>query len=100
MAHSLAAYKQYPRRRVVQELVRRGVSRELAQQAAEDNDTEDFQQALAILQKKYYNKLNDRDSRQRVMAALVRRGFSYGAIRQAMEAYDANFDAEEQEWYD
>ena len=100
MALSLATYKQYPRRRVVQELVRRGVSRELAQQAAEDNDTEDFQQALAILQKKYYNKLNDRDSRQRVMAALVRRGFSYGAIRQAMEAYDANLDAEEQEWYD
>lgn len=99
-AASLSAYKQYPRRRVEQELVRRGVSRELAHEAAAQTETEDFQQALAILRKKYYNKLNDRDSRQRAAAALVRRGFSYGAIRQAMEALGAQNELEEQEAYD
>ena len=99
-ASGLSAYKRYPRRRVEQELVRRGVSPELAHEAAAQTKTEDFQQALAILEKKYYNKLNDRDSRQRVVAALARRGFSYGAIRQAMEALGAQNELEEQEAYD
>lgn len=97
-AKSMSTYKQYPRRRVEQELMRRGVDRETAHNAVEELDCEDFQQALAILKKKYYNKMNDRDSRQRVMAALARRGFSYGAIRQAMEAFGAQNDLEETEY--
>ena len=90
-ARSLSRYKQYPRRRVQQELQRRGIDRETAAAAAEELVTDDFQQALAILQKKYYNKLHDRTdraARQRVMASLARRGFSFSAIRQAMEAFD------------
>lgn len=85
MAHHLSEYKRYPRRRIVQELCHRGVNPEIARQAAEALDGEDFEQALALLQKKYYNKLNDPDSRRRVTAALVRRGFTYTAIRRAME---------------
>ena len=99
-AQSLSTYKQYPRRRVEQELLRRGVDGETTRNAVEELECEDFQQALAILEKKYYNKMNDRDSRQRVMAALARRGFSYGAIRRAMEAFGAQNDLEDGEDYD
>ncbi len=88
-ARSLQEYKHLPRRRVIQELQRRGVTRETAQAAAEDLAGEDFEQALAILQKRYYNKMSDRDARQRTAAALARRGFSYEAVRQAMLAFDA-----------
>lgn len=99
MARSLSEYKQMPRRRVMQELQRRGVARDTAAAAAEEIESEDFEQALAILRKRYYNKMTDRDARQRVVAALARRGFSYEAVRQAMQAYDdaAHIDIEETE---
>ena len=87
-AASLSMYKALPRRRVAQELCRRGVDADTARCAAEEIDTEDFEQALALLEKKYYNKVNDPESRQRVAAALGRRGFSYSAIRQAMTRFD------------
>lgn len=83
-ALSMRQYKQYPRRRIEQELCRRGVEPAVARAAAEEVEGEDFQQALALIEKKYYNKLDTEDSRRRVIAALARRGFSYGAIRQAM----------------
>ena len=87
-AQSLSRHKQYPRRRVMQELLRRGVERETAQNAVEELETEDYQQALAILRKKYYNKLSDKESRQKVMAALARRGFGFDAVRRALSLWD------------
>ena len=94
LARSLSETKHYPRRRIEQELRRRGVSPVLAQEAVSDLEGEDFRQALALLEKKYYNKLSDPDSRRRVTAALARRGFSYGAIRRAFEALDLPDDEE------
>lgn len=94
LARSLSETKHYPRRRIEQELHRRGISRVLIQDVVSKLDGEDFEQALALLQKKYYNKLNDPDSRRRVVAALARRGFSYGSIRRAMDALDIPDDEE------
>lgn len=94
LARSLSEGKHYPRRRIEQELRRRGISNVLIQTVVSDLEGEDFEQALALLQKKYYNKLNDPDSRRRVIAALARRGFSYGAIRRAMDEMGAPDDEE------
>ena len=94
LARSLSETKHYPRRRIEQELRRRGISPMLAQTAVSELDGEDYQQALAILERKYYNKLKDPDSRRRVIAALARRGFSYGAIRRAMDEMGAPDDEE------
>lgn len=94
LARSLCEIKHYPRRRIEQELRHRGISPALAQAAVEELDGEDYAQALAILEKKYYNKLNDPDSRRRVIAALARRGFSYGAIRRAMDEMGVPNDEE------
>ena len=97
-AHSMSRYKQYPRRRVEQELRRRGVEPDTARTVAEGLDTEDLQLALALIRKKYYNKLNSLEERQRVAAALGRRGFSYGVIRRAMEAFAAGQDMDSEEF--
>lgn len=94
LARSLSEGKHYPRRRIEQELRRRGVDPLTAQTAAEEVDGEDFEQALALLERKYYNKLSDPDDRRRVTAALARRGFSYGAIRRAFAALDVPDDEE------
>ena len=94
LARSLSEGKHYPRRRIEQELRRRGIDPLTAQSAAEEVDGEDYEQALALLEKKYYNKLNDPDSRRRVTAALARRGFSCGAIRRAFDTLDIPDDEE------
>ena len=94
LARSLSEIKHYPRRRIEQELRHRGISSMLIQTALSELEGEDYEQALALLQKKYYNKLNDPDSRRRVIAALARRGFSYGAIRRAMDEMGAPDDEE------
>ena len=97
-AAALSEYRGMPRRRVEQELRRRGVEGELARCAAEDLDREDYQQALALIEKKYYNKMKDPDNRQRVAAALARRGFSYAAVRRAMELYGVQQDIDDEEF--
>ena len=94
LARSLSEVKHYPRRRIEQELRHRGISSMLIQTVLSELEGEDYEQALALLQKKYYNKLNDPDSRRRVIAALARRGFSYGSIRRAMDEMGAPDDEE------
>lgn len=94
LACSLSEQKHYPRRRIEQELRRRGISDVLIQEVVSELEGEDYEQALALLERKYYNKMKDPDSRRRVVAALARRGFGYGAIRRAMEALDISDDEE------
>lgn len=94
LARSLSEVKHYPRRRIEQELRHRGISSMLIQTVLSELEGEDYEQALALLQKKYYNKLDDPDSRRRVIAALARRGFSYGSIRRAMDEMGAPDDEE------
>ena len=96
MARHLSEMKRYPRRRIVQELCQRGVDAETARMAAESLDGEDYEQALALLKKKYYNKLNDPEGRRRVTAALARRGFTYTAIRRAMEEISPEMENSEE----
>ena len=84
-----------------QELLRRGIDRQTAREAVEKTDSDDSQQALALVQKKYYNKLTDRDLRQKTVAALARRGYSFEVARRAVEtAAQTQTDAEEtdEEW--
>ncbi len=95
LARHLSEYKGYPRRRVEQELLRRGIEWELAHRAAAEPEQDDTQRAVTLIRKKYAGKIGDRDARQRTAAALVRRGFSYDTVRQALEAVA---DADEDEY--
>ncbi len=96
LARHLTEYKQYSRRRVEQELRRRGIDSATVCDAVSALESDDFQQALALLEKKYYNKLNTPEDRQRTTAALARRGFTYSAIRRAMDALGAATEEEDQ----
>lgn len=89
LSRDLSARKHYPKRRILQELCARGVDREMAQAAVEKLDSDDIQQALALIKKKYYNKLNDNLSRQKTAAALARFGFNGDSIRKAMDEWQS-----------
>ena len=84
-AQSLSNYRLYPRRRIVSSLREKGVSREDAENAVQQLETDDLQVALALLRKKYYNKLQDRVEREKVTAALARNGFGFDVIKKAIE---------------
>lgn len=66
LARDLLARKHYPRRRLAQELTGKGIDRALAEEAAaealEEAETDDGQQALELLRKKYYNRLYDENA--------------------------------------
>ena len=90
LARDLLARKHYPRRRLAQELTGKGIDHALAEEAAaeamEEAETDDGQQALELLRKKYYNRLYDENARRKTAAALARYGFGGDAVRRAMEA--------------
>lgn len=87
-AGDLSRRKCYPRRRVEQELTARGFDRDTARRAAEELEAEDHTLALALLHKKYYNKMTTEDGRRKTAAALARYGFSSQAVRYALEHWE------------
>lgn len=94
-ADKLARYflqsKKWGERRALQEMVRRGIDRETAENALAECEVDTPDQIKAILEKKYASLLaNADDSRkanQKVTAALMRLGYDYSDIRQALAAY-------------
>ncbi len=85
LAESLSRYRHYPKRRILQELQMKGISRENAEEAVENLQAEDVEQALALIRKKYYNRMQDKTAREKTAAALVRFGFSYDTVRRALQ---------------
>ena len=78
-----------PRRRVQQELIQRGVDRDVATQIVNEIATDDLQEALALLEKKRYTDNNMQKLRQKVCGFLARQGFDYATVRQAWEIWVA-----------
>jgi regulatory protein len=76
-----------PRRRVQQELVQRGVDRDLAAQIVNEIATDDLQEALALLEKKRYTDNDMQKRRQKACGFLTRQGFDYATVRKAWEIW-------------
>ena len=78
--------KGYGPARVREELRRRGVDRELWDEALEEMP-EAAEILDALIQKKCRGELSDPKEKKRVSDALLRRGFSWGEVRAAMGRY-------------
>ena len=84
--------------RILQELRRKGVAREIAERALEELDEEEGIDASAsihrVAEKKWKSlgKLDDATRRRRLYAFLARRGFNPDEIRSAMNAVGAEMD--------
>lgn len=84
LAEEYCGRRHYPQRRAVQEMVRRGVDRDIAEQAVSENGSDDLQEALALLQKKRYTDTDKDKLRQKAFGFLARQGFDYSAARRAV----------------
>lgn len=85
LVQDLALVKRCSRRQILQTLQQRGIERDVAEEAVQMAEIDDFSQALALLRQKRYNRDCDEKQRRRMADFLARRGFSYAVIRRALE---------------
>lgn len=90
LAEYLVHRKRWGIRRAKQEMIRRGLDRELVDNVLADFSEEELDEELtALIEKKYYAKIGSYDDRRRTIAALMRRGYDYSAIKRCIEAVAA-----------
>ena len=92
-ASELVRLKGYGKKRVEQELYRKGVSRDIIYSVLEEI-TFDTDTLSDIIKRKYLSKLNDEKGRQRTFNALMRLGYSYSEIREALISLDEEITCE------
>jgi len=92
-AAELVRHKGYGKRRVEQELYRKGVDRDTVYNVLEeisfDNNT-----LIDIIKRRYLDKITDEKGRQKAFNALMRLGYSYGEIRDALRDIDEEITCE------
>lgn len=87
LAEQFVRVKLYPKRRVTDELIRRGIDREIAREAAAETEADETELALAFLAKKRYTVPMTAQELQRVAGALARYGYSAETVRRALSLW-------------
>ena len=78
--------KGYGRRRIKDELFRKGISREIADEVLIEAEFPD-NRLKEIINKKYFRYLDNEKGIQKTINALLRLGYSYGEIRDALREF-------------
>ena len=104
-AEYLIRRKHWGKRRVRQEMLHRGLDRELVENTLSEISNEQLDEQLkSLIERKYGDKIRERDDRRRTAAALARRGFEFSAIMRCIDEivqYDEDvFDESEEFWED
>lgn len=87
LANDLSERKNYSEKRIKQELIFRGIDREIAENTllSLDNDAEN--RIILVIEKKYKGKLSDEKGRKRAVDGLIRLGYSYSEIKSALNRF-------------
>lgn len=83
-ARQLFEKKHYPARRVVFELIKKGISRELAEEITEEYEADPVSQIRSLLDTKYSRYLDSEKGLQKTINGLKSMGFSWYDIKDAM----------------
>lgn len=89
-AYSLKMNRKLGYRAIVTELIRKGVSREMAEEYAAQFSQDDTDDAVKIIKLKYATFSTDEKVKRRMIAALQRKGYNYDAIKHAMEMFEGD----------
>ncbi len=95
----LQTLKRYGKRRIEQELYRKGIDREIIREVLDETEFEqdDF---VSLIERKYGRCLNDEKGVQKTINGLLRMGYSYGEIRDALRQINENLQAEDEVYYE
>ena len=86
LASELYERKGYGIKRIKQELIFRGIDREIAENTVESLDIDTQSRIILVIKKKYINKLGDEKGRKRAIDGLLRLGYSYADIKSALNS--------------
>jgi regulatory protein len=99
-AQKLAEYylngKLWSRRKALFEMSRKGISKEMAQEALSACVCDPTEQIGELIRRKYYRTVGDSKGNQKVVNALLRLGYAYSDIKTAMSEYE--IEEEEDQW--
>lgn len=86
--------KKYGKKRIEQELYRKGIDREIIYCVLEETE---FPESglIALIERKYMRYLSNEKGVQKTINALVRLGYSYGEIRDALKQINENAEISE-----
>ena len=91
----LRSLKKYGKRRIEQELYRKGIDRDIISEVLDETDF-DESELVTLIERKYSRYLGDEKGIQKTINSLVRMGYGYGEIRDALKTINENteFDNE------
>lgn len=92
VSEHLYTNKHFGEKRIMQELLFRGVDRETAQNAILALDKDSINSIVLLLEHKFKGKFNDEKGKQRTVAALLRYGYSYSDIKTAFQSVSQTFE--------
>jgi regulatory protein len=87
LAAELLGRKGFSASRVRNELLQKGIDKELAEQIIEETAPDPVEKIMELIHKKYRAKLDDEKGCRRSIAALQRLGYRWGDIRTALNQF-------------
>lgn len=84
------------RREAIQKMMIKGVPYDLACEMLDNLDTDEEEQIMSVIKKKYARKLSAENGTEKVYAALIRKGFSFGAVRSVLKKYSEELEFSEE----
>ncbi len=87
-AKELYEKKKYGLSRIKQELLLKGIDRDIIDDVLATIDTDCTENIISIIEKKYSGCLNDEKGKRRMIAGLMRLGYSYSDIKTALADYN------------
>lgn len=97
LANDLKERKSYSIKRIKQELLFRGIDREIVENTVDSLDNDPQKSIIILIEKKYKNKIHDEKGKKRTVDALMRLGYSYSDIKSALNSIS---EYDEDEYYE
>ena len=93
-AAELRNLKKYGKKRIEQELYRKGIDRDIISDVLEETEF-DESELVSLIERKFGRYLSDEKGIHKTVNALLRMGYSYGEIRDALRTINENTEFDE-----
>ncbi len=98
-ARELQTLKKYGKRRIEQELYRKGIDRDIIREILDETEF-DEDELVSLIKRKYGRYLGDENGIKKTVNGLLRLGYSYGEIRDALKRIGENTEIDGEVYYD
>ncbi len=87
-ARNLLEVKRFSGKRVLYEMMKKGIDKELAEEIIEEYDADPVEQIIEVINRKYLRSLNDEKGRKRIISGLRNMGYGWEDIKEAFYELD------------